>query len=37
MKIRLELNGCTYEKFLLVEYKVDQEKWDRKFELILWI
>ena len=24
-----------YGKFLLVEYRVEQEKWDRRFELLL--
>lgn len=30
-KIRFEFNECTYDKFLLVEYKKEQKKWERKF------
>ena len=31
LKIRFEFNGCTYDKFLLVEYKVEQKIWERRF------
>ena len=33
VKIIFEFNGCTYGKFLLVEYKVEKKKWNRKFGL----
>ena len=31
LKIRFEFNGCTYDKFLLIEYKVKQKIWERRF------
>ena len=31
LKIRFEFNGCTYDKILLVEYKVEQKIWERRF------
>ena len=48
LKIRFEFNGCTYDKFLLVEYKVEQKIWERRFgfhnllcdttkALIIWV
>ena len=33
LKIIFEFNMCTCDKFLLVEYRVEQEKWDSKFGL----
>ena len=37
LKIIFEFNMCTCDKFLLVEYRVEQEKWDSKFGLqFLW-
>ena len=33
LKIRFELNRCTYGKYLLVEHGVEQEIWDRRFGL----
>ena len=32
-KIRVYLNNWTLGTFLLVEYKVKYEKWNRRFEL----
>ena len=34
LKFRFELNWWTYENFLLVEYGIEKEKWDRRFELL---
>ena len=31
LKIIFEFNGCTYDKFLLVEYKVEQKIWEGGF------
>ena len=33
LKIIFEFNGWTYVKFLLVEYKVEKKKWERRFGL----
>ena len=33
LKIRFYLNRCTRSKFILLEYRIEHEKYDRRFGL----